>query len=378
MDKRIIGRTGVEASRLGFGAMRLPQKDGGIDFELSCKMIDLALEAGVNYFDTGYNYHSGMSEVFLGKALAKHRRESYVLTTKLSLLTLMRGENPTRELAEQMFDEQLERLGVDYFDFYLIHNISDDTRRALIHELDLVGMLMERKRRGQIRFTGFSSHDKAENMGKCLDLADWDVAQIQLNYFDWEYQNARLTCQTLKERGVALIAMEPVRGGRLTTLPAQVESALRAGNPNESNAAWALRWVANETDAAIVLSGMSNMEQLEENIKTFSPVQPFSDNERKAVSNAANLLLNAPIVACTACEYCLPCPVGVKIPQNFDIYNEYIRFENAQTFKTQYSKLAGDGSSGAEACIACGKCISDCPQSVNIPEELKKIALAAR
>jgi len=377
MDKKIIGRTGIEASRLGFGAMRLPLKDGEIDYELSSQMVDRAILGGINYFDTGYNYHNGTSETFLGKALAKHPRDSYIIATKLSLLALMRYENPTRKLAEQMFDEQLERLGVDCFDFYLIHNISSDERRAVMNDLGLVDMLYERRRRGQIRFIGFSFHDRAENMGKCLDMADWDMAQVQLNYFDWEYQNARLTCETLEKRGVALVAMEPVRGGRLNTLPPATEKILRDRNPDESNAAWAFRWVANETNASVILSGMSSMEQVEENIKTFSPVRAFSDDERRTVSAAARSLLDAPIVGCTACEYCLPCPAGVRIPKNFDIYNEYIRFANADTLKKQYYGQFKDGG-GAADCISCGKCISDCPQMVNIPVELKKIAETAR
>jgi len=372
MDKKVIGKTGIMASRLGFGAMRLPQKDGGIDFSLASEMVDVAIDAGINYFDTGYNYHHGKSESFLGESLKKYARDQYIMTTKLSLLALDRIEHVTRAHAEAMFDEQLARLGIECFDFYFIHNISNDNRRKMMMDLDLLAMLTERKRRGQLRFTGFSFHDKAENMAKTLDMYDWDLAQIQLNYYDWEAQNAELTCKTLSERGVPFIAMEPVRGGRLVSLNQNAEHTLREANPDESNAGWALRWVANKTGADVVLSGMSSMQQLKENIDIFSPVKTFTQTEQSAINVAARLLLDAPVVGCTACEYCLPCPEGIKIPKYFDIYNEYIRFGNAHNFKTRYDQIKED-TMGIAACTACGKCVGDCPQMVNVPDEFKKM-----
>ncbi|MCL2057736.1 MAG: aldo/keto reductase [Oscillospiraceae bacterium] len=377
MDKVKIGRTGITASRLGFGAMRLPQLDGGggIDYELGYKMVDAAMEAGLNYFDTGYNYHGGMSEVFIGKALKKYPRDSYVLTTKLSLLALNR--NPTREYAEQMFEEQMERLGVDYFDFYFIHNLSGDNQREMVDKFDLLGMVAERQRQGRLRHIGFSSHEKAEDVYKTLDLYDWDLAQYQINYFDWEHQNAKLAHDTFKERGVPMVFMEPLRGGQLVSLAPAAEAVLRKCNPDETNASWALRWAANETDATIVLSGMSAMRQVEENLVTFSPVKPFTDAERAAINEAARILNDIPLVGCTACGYCMPCPSGVKIPDNFRMYNDYIRFNDLNSLKARHKRMMSDGNSGAEGCVACGECVKACTQDLNIPELLEKIATLA-
>lgn len=365
MKKSYFEQLGVSTSMLGYGCMRFPEKDGRIDRQKGFALIDHAYRNHITYFDTAYPYHNGDSEKFVGEALCKYPRESFQLATKMPLWLLK-----TKEDMERIFDEQLKRLQTDYIDFYLLHNfVNRDYEKAM--ELDVIGFCAQKKKEGKIKHLGFSFHDTPEVLKQRLTLYPWDFIQLQVNYVDWEEQRAKEACGLLKEKQIPLIVMEPVKGGSLAILPPSVAEVFQAYAPEKSLASWAFRWLMEYTEAKVILSGMSDLNQLNDNIETFESVRPLKQEEKALYEKALFEISCLPVVPCTGCRYCMPCPAGVDIPGCFSILNEYIQTNNGNLFCWHYDQKP-DGQR-ASACIECGQCVKKCPQNIDIPEELKRV-----
>lgn len=359
----------LQLSALGFGTMRLPTLEGGaIDEAQTMEMVRYAMEHGVNYFDTAYPYHGGMSEVVLGKALKEYPRESYYLATKYPGHQISAAYDPAA-----IFEEQLQKCGVEYFDFYLLHNVYENSIHTYMDpKWGIVEYFLEQKRQGRIRYLGFSSHGGMDNLTEFLDYcgAQMDFCQIQLNYLDWTLQNAKAKYELLTERGIPVWVMEPVRGGRLAKLSDVEEAKLKALRPEESIAAWGFRWLQELPNVTVTLSGMSNMAQMEDNIKTYLEGKPLSGEEHRVLEEIAAGMLDS--IPCTGCRYCCDgCPMGLEIPMLLDIYND-LRFSPAFTVAMRMEALPKEKSPAA--CIGCGACQQMCPQGIQIPELLKECA----
>ena len=359
----------LQLSALGFGTMRLPTLEGGaIDEAQTMEMVRYAMEHGVNYFDTAYPYHGGMSEVVLGKALKEYPRESYYLATKYPGHQISAAYDPAA-----IFEEQLQKCGVEYFDFYLLHNVYENSIHTYMDpKWGIVEYFLEQKRQGRIRYLGFSSHGGMDNLTEFLDYcgAQMDFCQIQLNYLDWTLQNAKAKYELVTERGIPVWVMEPVRGGRLAKLSDVEEAKLKALRPEESIAAWGFRWLQELPNVTVTLSGMSNMAQMEDNIKTYLEEKPLSGEEHRVLEEIAAGMLDS--IPCTGCRYCCDgCPMGLEIPMLLDIYND-LRFSPAFTVAMRMEALPKEKSPAA--CIGCGACQQMCPQGIRIPELLKECA----
>ena len=357
---------GEKISRLGYGLMRLPQTDKGeIDRDTAGRLIDIAINGGVNYFDTAYVYHDGESEEFAGECLANYPRQSFNLATKLPGWALMK-----QEATEQIFMHQLEKCRVDYFDFYLLHSVSEGNI-GKYEQYDSYGTLCRFKEQGLIKNLGFSFHGPDELFDRMLREYDWDFVQLQINYYDWERQNAKGKYEKLALKGIPCVVMEPVRGGSLHTLnPAARDVLAQAGGG--SPASYALRWTAGLDNAMCLLSGMSDERQLVDNLATFNSPDPLSDNEMQAVNTAGELFSRDFAVPCTGCRYCVShCANAVAIPEVFAAYNKYCESRNSGDL---YSALASIQGAGAGSCLACGACTPNCPQGIDIPARLAEIA----
>ena len=313
---------GKQISLLGFGAMRLPTlgKDDAIDYAEAERMIDRAMEAGINYFDTAFPYHGGNSEIVTGKVLSKYPRESYYLATKYPGHQVLDSYNPA-----EVFEEQLKKCGVDYFDFYLLHNVSESSISVYLDERwGIVDYFMEQKRLGRIKHLGFSTHGLPENLAEFLEAVGdkMEFCQIQLNYLDWTLQRANEKCALLQKYNIPVWVMEPVRGGKLVDkLPESAKARLKELRPHESVASWCFRWLMTLPNMGVILSGMSTMEQLEDNIRTFSEGSSLTAAEvDELYVIAENLKSNIP---CTACRYCTEgCPMELNIPMLIEVYND--------------------------------------------------------
>lgn len=365
MDRRFIESLGVELPRLGFGCMRLPTQDGKIDFYKAEEMIHYAMENGLNYFDTAYNYHNEESEKFLGKVLSEFPRESYFLTTKLPIWKVEKEED-----AERLFNEQLERLQTDYVDFYLLHAMGAE-RKKIMDKFNLYDFLVQKKNEGKIKHIGFSFHDSKEVLEELVSQHKWDVVQLQINYWDWEEIDAKSLYEVLERHSIPCFVMEPVRGGFLSTFTPKVEKHMKEYSSN-SIASWAIRWVSSLPNVAIVLSGMSNMDQLKDNINTLTNFQPITEEEQKVIDKVIEELKSINPVPCTGCRYCMECPFGVNIPKVFSIYNDYKKTENKIITHRSYFEFLSE-KNRADRCQKCNSCVTKCPQHINIPEELEKI-----
>lgn len=367
MEKRKLEKLGIEASLLGFGCMRFPvTADGKIDEPEAERMLDKAIAAGVNYIDTAYPYHNGDSEPFVGKVLKKYDRHSFYLATKLPCWKVA-----SREDAEKLFEEQLERLQTDYIDFYLMHALGGDSFRKMA-ELGVVECLEQLKAEGRIKYLGFSFHDSYEAFEEILCYRDWDFCQIQLNYMDADSQAGLKGYRLAEERNVPLVIMEPVKGGSLAAFAEDITGKFRALDPEASVASFALRWVGSLPNVKVVLSGMSTMEQVEDNLKTFMNFRSLSDEEAKTIDDIVALIRSRVQNGCTACRYCMPCPAGVDIPGNFRVWNTYHMYQNYNMVKNSWEKNLGDEKQ-AKNCIKCGKCEKACPQKLHIREDLEKV-----
>lgn len=368
MEHRTFEKLGVSPSLLGFGCMRFPQTpDGNIDEAEAEKMLNRAMDAGVNYIDTAYPYHNGDSEPFVGRVLKKRDRDSFFLATKLPVWNVK-----TKEDVKRIFQEQLDRLDVDYVDFYLLHCLDKEKWQTVL-ELDIIPYMEQMKEEGKIRYLGFSFHDDFETFKTIVTYRKWDFCQIQYNYVDTDIQAGDKGYELTEELGIPLVIMEPIKGGSLATLPDVVTEPFRDYNPENSVSSWALRWVASKPNVKVVLSGMSTMEQVEDNLKTFENFIPLSLKEKEIVADVAASIKKRTKNGCTGCAYCMPCPFGVNIPKNFRIWNDLSMYGNKEGSKRAYfSELAEDER--ADKCQKCGKCEEVCPQALHIRENLEQVA----
>lgn len=365
MQYRTFGNLDWQASALGFGCMRLPTldgKSGSIDQAEATKMIRRAIEAGVNYFDTAYVYHDQMSEVVLGKALEGGYRERVRIATKSPIWLVKESAD-----FDRLLDEQLRRLQTGTIDFYLLHALNRDSWTK-VQQLDLLRRAEAAKADGRIRYLGFSFHDNLETFKHIVDGYDaWDFCQMQYNYMDTTVQAGTEGLRYAAAKGLAIVIMEPLLGGKLALdLPATRplwESAAQKRKPAD----WALQWLWNQPEVSVVLSGMSALEQVEENIRSADASGPgvLSSTDIELVAKVCEVVNSLSPIPCTRCEYCLPCPNGVNIPRNFDVYNRVAMYDALDDCRFEYSRWIPDNEKAA-VCIQCDECLSKCPQQISI------------
>ncbi len=378
---RDFGKTKEKVSVLGFGCMRLPLKGDNpmdIDEETAINMLRSAIRQGVNFIDTAYPYHGlsmdqgGASEPFLAKALHDGYREKVKIATKLPSWAV-----ETREDMDRFLDEQLKRLETDCIDFYMVHGINKSYWENL-KELGFEEFLDEAIADGRIKHAGFSFHDRIELFKEVVDHYGWSFCMIQLNYLDDEYQAGEEGLEYASARGLGVAVMEPLRGGHLATnIPGEVQELFNGANTKRSPAQWALRWVWNHPEVSVVLSGMNTMEQLEENLKIAQEAHPhmLTDHELDITGQAKSIFEKKVKINCTDCGYCLPCPSGVNIPENFAKYNDYFLFGNPEMkdlYKFNYHIFMPENEHAA-VCSGCGICEEHCPQGIKITQELKEV-----
>ena len=368
MEYRKFEKLGVSPSLLGFGCMRFPlNPDGSICEEEAEKMVDTAIQAGVTYIDTAYPYHNGDSEPFLGRILKKYNRKDYFLATKLPIWNVK-----TLDDAKRLFDEQLQRLDTEYVDFYLLHCLDKEKWQTVL-DLGLIPYFEEMKRQGKIRFFGFSFHDDFEVFEQIATYRKWDFCQIQYNYVDTDIQAGDKGYALTEKLGIPLVIMEPVKGGSLSFLPDDIAASLKAERPDSSISSWALRWVASKPNVKVVLSGMSTMEQVEDNLHTFDKFEPLTEKETNLIAKTADNIKKRTKNGCTGCAYCMPCPFGVDIPKNFHIWNELSMYGNKEKAKQAFFHDL-NSAARADQCQKCGKCETVCPQGISIRENLAEAA----
>ncbi len=356
-------------SLLGFGCMRFPVLEKGkpdIDEVLSQKMIDYAYQNGVNYYDTAYPYHQGLSELFIGKALKKYPRDSFYLASKLPSWLIKSADD-----AKRIFNEQLKKCQVEYFDFYLAHALGTEQFKPYLLP-GVMDFLYQMKKEGKIRHLGFSFHDTYDVLDTIIHIYEWDFVQLQLNYLDWDFIKAKKQYEIVEAYGVPCIVMEPVRGGTLATLSDEAQEIFKSYRPEVSIASWAIRYAASKPNVMLVLSGMSNLEQTVDNVKTLTDFEPINDKEQKIIDKALNVYLESKTIPCTSCNYCMPCPHGVEIPKNFANYNKFAISKNKNEFIHEYEHNME--FSNADFCISCGECVELCPQHIQIPERMIEIS----
>lgn len=393
MTYRTTPHTGDSVSLLGFGMMRLPRKDNAIDQERVNELVDYAIEHGVNYFDTAPAY--GDSEVATGIALKRHPREKFFVATKMS----NQGGNKSLEAGKAMYRRSLERLQVDYIDYFLLHSIGQSGMKDFnprFIDNGLLDFLLEEREAGRIRNLGFSYHGNVEVFDWLLDHDDeynWDFCQIQMNYLDWRHSSlskkdadSEYLYNKLQRLDIPAVVMEPLLGGKLGDVPKEIKEQLRAVRPDDSDARWAFRWVGSRPNVLTVLSGMNRMDHLKENIETYSPLAPCSQEENDLLANIANQMSGYPTIPCTACEYCVPCPFGVDIPGNFAVYNRAVNDhtlplpdrsaadyqKRAKAFAKAYRKEIPKKAL-ANRCTNCEQCLAKCPQQIRIPNQMERL-----
>ena len=367
MEKRKMEKLGVETSLLGFGCMRFPTNaEGKIDREKAEAMMDKAIAAGVNYIDTAYPYHGGESELFVGEVMKKYDRDSFYLATKLPLWAVHSLED-----VDKLFNEQLSKLQTDYVDFYLMHAMGGSKWREMV-KLGVVERLEELKAEGKIRYLGFSFHDSYEAFEEIINARDWDFCQIQLNYMDVNDQAGMKGYKLTEEKQIPLVIMEPIKGGMLANYGGDIADVFHALDKDASFASFALRWVGTLPNVKVILSGMSTMEQVDDNLKIFGDFKPMSEEELATVDKVVEILNNRVQNGCTGCSYCMPCPAGVNIPKNFRIWNTYHMYQNYNAVRWNWETEMPD-SERANKCIECGKCEAICPQALQIREDLKRV-----
>ena len=397
IDNRTWSKMGETLGMLGLGCMRLPTlggESGGfgrrapLDQEAVNAMVDYAIAHGVNYFDTAPAY--GESEVVTGKALSRHPRESFRIATKISNM----NGRATLEAGKQMFETSLKNLQVDYIDFLLLHNLQDiNGFNSRFGNNGLFDWILEQKAKGRIRHIGFSFHGTNDSFPELVARYDWDFVQIQLNYLDWKEMSrgwggssgnttAEFLYNHLVEKGIPVVVMEPIKGGQLANVDGNIAAVLKERHPDLTPATNALSFVASLPGVMVTLSGMSNMEQLKENVSLFTGFKPFNQEEHDFMLNVADLIKSKGQIPCTACAYCMPCPFGVDIPGNFKIFNNASDAllsteknqkvdEKRKAFLKAYN--AQEEAVRADACIGCKACLKKCPQHISIPQHMERI-----
>ena len=397
IDNRTWSKMGETLGMLGLGCMRLPTlggESGGfgrrapLDQEAVNAMVDYAIAHGVNYFDTAPAY--GESEVVTGKALSRHPRESFRIATKISNM----NGRATLEAGKQMFETSLKNLQVDYIDFLLLHNLQDiNGFNSRFGNNGLFDWILEQKAKGRIRHIGFSFHGTNDSFPELVARYDWDFVQIQLNYLDWKEMSrgwggssgnttAEYLYNHLVEKGIPVVVMEPIKGGQLANVDGNIAAVLKERHPDLTPATNALSFVASLPGVMVTLSGMSNMEQLKENVSLFTGFKPFNQEEHDFMLNVADLIKSKGQIPCTACAYCMPCPFGVDIPGNFKIFNNASDAllsteknqkvdEKRKAFLKAYN--AQEEAVRADACIGCKACLKKCPQHISIPQHMERI-----
>ncbi|MBA3029031.1 MAG: aldo/keto reductase [Desulfobacteraceae bacterium] len=372
MQYRPFGKLDWKGSALGFGAMRLPvinRDQAKIDEDLALEMIRTAIDQGVNYVDTAFPYHGGQSEIVVGKALAGEYREKVKLATKAPTWLIQKQDDFDRYL-----EEQLKKLNTNRIDFYLLHGLNKQ-RWPGLKEMNIFKPAEKAMADGRIGYFGFSFHDDLETFKGIVDDYDnWTFAQIQYNFMDTEYQAGTEGLQYAAAKGLAMVIMEPVRGGQLAKRPPDgVARIWEEAKIKRSSAEWALQWIWNQPEVAVVLSGMSTMEQVKENLESAnrSGVGNLSPTETNLIQKAAEAYRASSPILCTQCQYCMPCPNGVNIPGVFGLYNDAMIYNDVGRARMLY-QMRLTKETQAHNCVACGECLEKCPQSIEIIEWLKK------
>ena len=396
MTYRIQHGTGEKISLLGFGMMRLPDNQEEIN-----RLVDYAIEHGVNYFDTAPMYKGGQSEAMTGAALSRHPRDKYFVATKMSNYNANAWQ---LEEAKKMYYNSFQQLKVDHIDYYLLHGVDQggmDNLRGRFLDNGLLDFLLQERKAGRIRHLGFSYHGDVSVFDWLVDNNEeyqWDFVQIQMNYLDWRHASmgrrgrrhdadAEYLYNKLEREGIQCVIMEPLRGGGLSRMDDNMSKPLKELRPDDSLASWAFRWVGSHPNVLTTLSGMNRMDHLEENVKTFSPLDPCTEKENILLANIADQMSGFPTIPCTTCEYCMPCPYGVNIPGNFAFYNEAVEqhllplpekqaadyVSRKQKFMEGYRKALTEEQAWATQCIDCEACLSKCPQQIRIPNQMARI-----
>ena len=351
---------------LALGCMRLPMKGDEIDQQELDRMVEYCMEHGANYFDTAYMYVDGKSENAIGKSLKRYNRKDFMLADKSPIYKMK-----TREDVRKIFEEQLQKCQVEYFDFYMCHNINLNTYDTY-KNVHMVEELVKLKKEGLIKYLGFSFHGTPEILKEVVKDYKWDFAQLQINYLDWDVVKAHEQYDIVQEQGIPVTVMEPLRGGGLVNLSEKAMEKLKANSDN-TPAAFGLRWAASRDNVVTVLSGMSNLQQVKENIQTFIDYKDMDEKEELLADEIAKIIQSQGEINCTACKYCTEvCPRGINIPAIFALYNQYKVTNNKMLFKIYYETLAENEK--ADKCIKCNLCNKNCPQALDIPNLLAKVS----
>ena len=367
IDRRMIPALGKEISRLGYGGMRFPKNGDEVDMDAAVQLLRKAYEMGINYFDTAMVYHKGESEKIFGKAFEPYPRDSYLIADKMSIWLCSDEED-----MKARFYNQLKTLKTDYIDFYLVHSLNRNHYKK-VKDLHCVEFLQQMKQEGKIKHLGFSFHDTYQVFTQILNDYTWDFVQIQLNYLDWHNQGAEQLYRELERRNLPVMVMEPVRGGYLATIDSERAKPFLELEPQRSIASWAIRWVESLPQVAVVLSGMSDLQQLEDNVATMNHFEPMNEQELAAIDRVVEEIRKVNEIPCTGCRYCMDCPMGVDIPEIFSIYSQYKIFGKEKAFVQDYEEVVEHGN-GAEHCVRCMACTTKCPQMIAIPDKLEMIA----
>ena len=357
----------IDISIIGFGCMRLPQKDGEPDIEKTQEMVDYAMEHGVNYYDTAWFYHGGKSELAVGKVMKKYPRKSYYLADKMPLRILK-----DKSEVIPIFEEQLKKCQTDYFDFYLAHNINKREWKTL-KNCEVYEQLLQQKKDGKIKYLGFSIHDTPELLEEVVNTYKWDFVQLPINPIDWKVVDAKKQYEIATKAALPVVVMNPLKGGQLSTLTEKAVEILKNANPDVSVSSWSLRYSASLPNVFVVLSGMTEMEHITDNVKTFTNFKPLTEKEQEVLASAIAVYNSSGAISCTYCQYCTGCPVGIDIPKNFLIYNQYKANNRKERFIIAYESIKEENR--ADKCINCGICKPKCPQKLDIPKLLKDIAV---
>lgn len=365
MKKRKWYNKNIETSLMGFGVMRVKTIDGIVDEQKGLELIDYAYNHGINYFDTAMPYTNGQNEKFLGKALKKYPRESVYIATKLSY-----GTVKTKEEMIACIDEQLENLQTNYIDFYLLHALSRERFEKLL-EWDVFSHVEKLKQEGKIRYIGFSFHDDYEVFKYILNYYNWDFCQIQLNYMDTNHQQGIQGYYDCVEKKIPVVIMEPLKGGKLANFNSDINKLFNEQS-DASIASWGLRWVGSLSGVVTLLSGMNEIDQVIDNVNTFTDFKPLDSRELALVDKVAEEVRALTKVDCTGCAYCMPCPAGVDIPRNFAMLNEYAMYNRTSDLKWTLDGLKNKNVY-ADNCVNCKKCVKLCPQMIDIPLKLKLV-----